>query len=160
MPRRSELGSIASGLLHSFVSRNNDLDGYWGLGVLYLYAKKVGELKVTIDISSDPLATAAKRLPRIHLQPNFEALIGHYRTMLHAVMTKRGIPESWVTEAAFIIEFESQDAEPSSPRIGENSEAFACRLSIKDDLGRVHVLHADGWCWPHNPRREMKSARD
>lgn len=33
MRRRSEIGSIASGMVHSFVSRNNDLGGYWGIGV-------------------------------------------------------------------------------------------------------------------------------
>lgn len=39
MPRRSELNGVASDIVRSFVSRNNDLRGYWALGMLCVYAK-------------------------------------------------------------------------------------------------------------------------
>lgn len=34
MTRRGELKDVALGVLGSFVSRNNDVDGYWCLGLL------------------------------------------------------------------------------------------------------------------------------
>jgi hypothetical protein len=34
MPSSRKLKSVAAGLLGSFVSRNNDIGGYWGIGVL------------------------------------------------------------------------------------------------------------------------------
>lgn len=159
MRRRSEIGSIASGMLHSFVSRNNNLGGYWGIGVLYLYAQQVGELTVTLDILSGSVDPPAARLPRIYQQPHFAGLIWQYRTMLHTLLNKRDVPHAWVAEAVFRIEFESQLAEPAYPSAGENSRAFACSLSVKDDLGRLRVFRVDGWCWPHNPWRESKSAQ-
>jgi hypothetical protein len=159
MRRRNEIGSIASGILYSFVSRNNDLDGYWGIGVLYLYAQQVGELTVTVDILGNLVNPQVTRLLRIYRQPNFEVLIDRYRSMLFTLLDKRGLPRTWVTDAVFSIEFKSKAAVPAYPKIGENSEAFACTLSMKDDLGRGHVFHTAGWCWPHNPWREMRSTR-
>jgi len=154
MRRRNEIGSIASGLLQSFVSRNNDVEGYWGIGVLYLYAQQAGQLKVTIDVLRDSVDPPVTQLLRIYRRPNFEALIAGYRTMLRALLNKRGVPETWAAEMVFSIEFESKHAVPTHPKIGENSEPFVCMLSIKDDLGRNHVSRADGWCWPHDPLRE------
>lgn len=92
MRRCSELGSLASGMLHSFVSRNNDLDGYWGIGVLYLYAQQVGDLTVSIDLLRAEIAPAVYLLPRDNRQPKFEALIDRYSSMLKQLMEKRGVP--------------------------------------------------------------------
>ena len=155
MRRRSEIGSIASGLLQSFVSRNNDVEGYWGIGVLYLYAQQAGQLKVTVDILRESVDPPHTQLLRIYRRPNFEALIAGYRTMLRALLNKRGVPVVWVAEAVFSIEFESLLAKPAYPRIGKKSEPFVCMLRIKDDLGRERVFRADGSCWPHDPWREM-----
>ncbi len=156
MRRRSEIGSIASGMVHSFVSRNNDLGGYWGIGVLYLYARQVGELTVTIDVLGGTVNPSEARLLSIYGRPDFEALIAHYKAMLYAVLRKRNVPECWVAEAVFSIEFESHAARPAYPKIGENSQAFVCRLTIKDDLSRERIFRIDGWCWPHNPLREWR----
>lgn len=156
MRRRSEIGSIASGMVHSFVSRNNDLGGYWGIGVLYLYARNVGELTLTLDLLNGTVNPSVSRLLPIYGKPDFQALISQYKAMLHELLHKRKVPESWVAEAVFSIEFESKAAKPVYPKIGENTEAFACRLSIRDDLGRVRVFRLDGWCWPHSPWRESK----
>ena len=54
------LKSIGDGILSSFVSRNNDVYGYWGIGKLYnwmLASKsmtiKIDLLKNTIDPTND-----------------------------------------------------------------------------------------------------------
>lgn len=159
MGRRSEIRCIGSGVLHSFVSRNNDIDGYWGIGVLCLYAKQVGELNVTVDILTGSVNPSTSLSLRIYRQPNFLALADRYKSMFVALFEKRGVPMAWLTDAVFSIDFNSPVAVPAYPRIGENAEPFLCRLSLKDDLGAVHVFRADGWCWPHNPWRESRSAR-
>jgi len=156
MRRRSEIGSIASGMIHSFVSRNNDLGGYWGIGVLYLYALQAGSLCLTIDLLRSSVNSSAGRWLPAHLRSDCEALISQYKVMLYALLDKRKVPEAWVSGAVFNIEFESLTAAPAYPRIGENSEAFACSLSIRDDLGRERIFRVDGWCWPHCPLRATK----
>ena len=50
MSRRKILKGFAYGLLGTFVSRNNDIEGYWGLGILRLYAEKHKLSTITIDL--------------------------------------------------------------------------------------------------------------
>lgn len=44
MPRRRELRAIAAGFLQQFVSRFNDVRGYWALGAFY---KSAGDADAT-----------------------------------------------------------------------------------------------------------------
>jgi hypothetical protein len=46
MARRKELIGIANGILGSFKSRNNELDGYWSIGVLenFISAQNIWKL--------------------------------------------------------------------------------------------------------------------
>lgn len=156
--RRGEIGSIASGVLHSFASRNNDINGYWGLGVLFLYAQQMNEFNVKVDILRALVHPPVACLPPSCRMPHFEVVIERYKSMLSAIMMKRNIPEEWVSEAVISIEFRSRFAAPAYPRIGEDSAPFICRLTIKDDLGKERVYRTDGWCWPHDPRRECQRA--
>lgn len=50
MARRKELGNIAQGIVSSFVSRNNDYDGYWELAKLYDLSKDSDGGEVSIDL--------------------------------------------------------------------------------------------------------------
>ncbi len=57
MGHRKELKNIANGIIFSFKSRNNDVDGYWELGKLYSYAKSCGvnSIKLNLlDLSINP----------------------------------------------------------------------------------------------------------
>jgi hypothetical protein len=150
MPRRSELKSIASGVLGSFVSRNNDIGGYWGLGKLFLYARQRAESQLSIILiprelmpSIEPLATVARK----------------YGNMLVSIMERRYLPASWLLSASIEIEFESSSVKPQIFDPHRASRPFRCRLVFIDDLGRKHECAAAGRCWPHNPHREARSAR-
>lgn len=37
MGRRKEFKSIVEDVTQFFISRNNDIEGYWGIGKLYFY---------------------------------------------------------------------------------------------------------------------------
>jgi hypothetical protein len=50
MARRKALKNVCSGILGSFVSRNNDCEGYWGMGILYRFAKERGKSDLMIDL--------------------------------------------------------------------------------------------------------------
>jgi len=52
MVRRKILNGVAAGLASSFVSRNNDIDGSWGMGKLYLVAASGddGSRTVVLDL--------------------------------------------------------------------------------------------------------------
>jgi hypothetical protein len=50
MSPRKNIKGVALGLLGTFVSRNNDIDGYWDIGVLRLYSEKHHLSTLTFDL--------------------------------------------------------------------------------------------------------------
>lgn len=52
MIRRKQLKNLAYGIAGRFTSRNNDLNGYWALGILYSAAEDAGTNRVRLDIIS------------------------------------------------------------------------------------------------------------
>lgn len=50
MGKRSEFNDIAYGLIHGFVSRNNDHDGYWVPGKLHASARRNGSTQFSLDL--------------------------------------------------------------------------------------------------------------
>ena len=49
MPRSARLTNIANGLCGSFVSRNNDVEGYWAIGKLRLLAGQHEDLAIKVQ---------------------------------------------------------------------------------------------------------------
>jgi hypothetical protein len=72
------LKGIAGGILGSFLSRNNDLDGYWGMGILRLLAQEHGVEMVYLDLLAgtcmppDRRGAGANFGPRAHESQLFE----------------------------------------------------------------------------------------
>ena len=57
MPTRKDLKGISAGIAYSFSSRNNDIDGYWAMGILYKVASEAGTKKFKLNLlsgESDP----------------------------------------------------------------------------------------------------------
>ncbi|WP_093552791.1 hypothetical protein [Pseudoduganella namucuonensis] len=156
MPRRNELRCIGSGLLHSFVSRNNDLVGYWALGKLYLHAKRVGKTSITLDLLRETTLPSLTHLYKTH---DFALINARYQSMLDELLARRAVPKTWLSGALMSIEFESKTAAPTYLKIGRDAAAYTCTLTLVDDLGNQHILRAAGWCRPHNPSLETRSTR-
>lgn len=65
MPRRKEIRGISSGIASSFVSRNNDIDGYWAMGIFYQMASTEGENNFVLNLvtrESSPKFRFSKRV--------------------------------------------------------------------------------------------------
>ncbi len=50
MAGSKRLNDVPHGLLGKFASRNNDIKGYWGIGVLKQYAVKYDLTKLIFDL--------------------------------------------------------------------------------------------------------------
>ncbi len=98
MGRRRELGSIASGIIGSFRSRNNDVDGYWGIGKLYLLVEHLQSKCISINLCSQQIAPYSR---------HFDLMTEHYSKMFKGLLTKRSIPLKWVSSAYVYVEFEA-----------------------------------------------------
>jgi len=74
MPHRNELKGISAGIASSFISRNNDVDGYWAIGILYKIASESGDNKFTLNLLSGESSPNFKYSNRVS-QPYHNYLI-------------------------------------------------------------------------------------
>jgi hypothetical protein len=149
MPRR-DLRGAAWGVLSSFVSRNNDVDGYWGIGELYAHALRNTVESVEIDLLSKRIVPHADE---------FTGMISHYAEMLLQQCQDKRIPIPWIGEAKIHVQFNISPQGRCCPPQSTRGDLFECLLEIKDSLGRGYAAHMVGWCAPHDPQQEMRSAR-
>lgn len=150
MSRRRQLKGTAAGVLSSFVSRNNDIGGYWGLGVIYA------------ELATLPSAGCQLDLLTSESVPGFsqaEKVATAYRQHLFRLVEKTGLNANQITNASIGLMFNL--AEPVNRQAGKASrgEPFRCQMSITDDLGTVWQYCIEGWCRKHNPRKEQRSVR-
>ncbi len=137
MPRRKELRGAAFGLLGSFVSRNNDVSGYWALGKLRKLAVKTNVSTVRVDLLNLMVTPPSE---------DFAPMAKRFQQMLGAQLKARRMPVEWVSAAAVSVEFALDDA-------------FKCAVVIADDKGREHRATTSGTSWVHDPARELRSTR-
>ncbi len=144
MPRRKELRGAAFGLLGSFVSRNNDVGGYWALGRLYKHAVKTDAPNVCVDLLNLTITPPSS---------DFAAMATHFQRMLGTQLSARLLPVDWVSGATICVEFRRTKS-PDTP-----GDLFDAVVTITDDKGRAHRASASGACWVHDPARESRSTR-
>jgi hypothetical protein len=150
MPRRRQLKGIAFGIASSFVSRNNDVDGYWGLGIFYKLAKEAGLNRFALNLVTGESVPTFKYSKRV-AKP--------YHDFLMKQLNKQGFNESQVKMAIVNIDF---NVTPTKKQIifkATWGEAFACRVHLTDDRGTVWSSEYREWCGIHNPKKELRSTR-
>ena len=150
MARRRELGSIASGIIGSFNSRNNDIDGYWGIGKIYNLVVTRESKTVSIDLKNKAISPTSNE---------FDAMLTFYHNMLTCLLEKHDIPLEWVTSVNISVEFEATYEDKY--HYWRSALGNPCKLQceILDDNGRIHNAYAYNNCRPHDPSRENQSSR-
>jgi hypothetical protein len=151
MSRRRSIKSIASGLAGSFISRNNDVDGYWGIGMLCLLCRQNSLETISISLlgeETEPLAS--DELVR--------GIKDHYSEKLSQMLSKAKIEPSWVRSATVSLVFGTSGELPEPP-LSTWGGAFLCTVEIMDDLGQSRTASLAGRCGPHDAKRESRSAR-
>lgn len=132
MGRRKELKSVCNDLLDNFVSRYNDLDGYWALGKFQAYLQSTSETRLRFYLVAANGSTSA-----------FPTTLGYYRQALRRHLDVRGIPVAWVSTAVISVEQKS-------------TSELECTLKITDDRGRTFTSQRTINARPHDPNRELR----
>ncbi|MCC7249008.1 MAG: hypothetical protein IT473_10330, partial [Lysobacter sp.] len=144
--RRKELKNIASGLLGSFISRNNDVAGYWGIGQLSSLAAKNSVDSVRIDLILGSITP-----------PNafFSELVSGYSRILNQRLLACDIPPPWLRSATIELNL---NPEPPPKRVFSTTwgSLFELTVTLVDDKFTEHAVSAFGYCAPHDPIREYR----
>ena len=140
---------VAAGAAQKFISRYNDIRGYWALGILY---------KAAVDADTDTLVlNLISGVSAPHF-PESNALAAYYYNYILERLLARGFSVSQLTDA--YVELGFNVAPTPRQRVQWTwGEPFLCRVCIVDDLGRTRSFAVRGWCGVHDPSREHRSAR-
>ncbi|PKH56757.1 hypothetical protein CXF83_06660 [Shewanella sp. Choline-02u-19] len=150
MARRNELGSIASGLIGSFSSRNNDIGGYWGLGKLHKFVENDSKKEIMIDLLSGNISPQTDE---------FDSLIESYRDRLDSHLTTGSIPKAWLVSVELTVLFEPEYEKKHHYWRSGLGKPYKAKCDILDDNGKHHVAYAYNNSQPHDPNREARSCR-
>lgn len=148
MPRRKQLKNIAYGLLSSFISRNNDVNGYWGIGKLFALMENSANYCIQIDLISKSMIPA---------DDEFERLIDEFSNKLQRHLKSVDFSHEHLAEARIILTGYSNEhnmlSEPTA------LHRVNCLFKLTDDVGTTHSAEKNIWCRRHNPNLESKSTR-
>jgi hypothetical protein len=141
--RRNKLRGVALSIAHSFSSRNNDLNGYWAMGILCAHAIATKHEEVNIDLLGMEISPANDEL---------RPIAEHYSKLLAANLAGQRVASDAVVRADVSARF---DIEPDAKRaLGELP--FVCTVTLGDQQKNQATAEASGSCWPHSPLRESR----
>ena len=151
MASRKKLKGVAHGLLGTFVSRNNDVDGYWGLGKLRKFAETIGKDEIQIDLLSDAerpmFLTTTTTVQRV------------YRDWLLNAAPKFGVRFQDLAAAQVILRFTTFDEMPDVRR-DTRGFPYVCTVILRNRFGARYAAQKVGVCGPHDPYKESRRLQE
>ena len=150
MPTRKELRGVAAGIAGHFVSRYNDVNGYWALGLFYKAAVDAGQNFFKLNILSGESTPEFRYSKRVS---------SDFHEMLLKQLAARGFDELNVLSAIVELEFDVELPEQRKYIKTNLGEIFSCRVVITDDLNKQRSFEETGRCRQHDPSREHQSTR-
>lgn len=150
MPRSARLKNIAGGLCGAFVSRNNDLYGYWALGKLRLLAEQHSRKTVLLDFLTQSMEPAS---------PEFSTVLVRYSRLLEKLIKISRVRTEEITAASIVIDF--APAPWLRPRYidPECGDQFVLTVTIEADGRMPGIVRRASYCRPHDPDKERRSTR-
>lgn len=150
MAGRKQLNGIALGLLGTFVSRNNDIDGYWGLGVLRLCALRNGLSELVLDLLKQNADSDVESPVQISEKA--------YQIWLFDGLAKIGSERQQLDKAEIHLEFSTFDILPNAIR-DTRGDPYICTVKLTNKCGISYSATKIGVCAPHDPNKDRQSTR-
>jgi hypothetical protein len=154
--RPGKLTSVAEAVLGSFVSRNNDVDGWWAIGLLASWLQPPKQLTIDLlagtshpDLSTNP--SGLRALPRTW-SAEFARLLDaqHIRSRpRRAGLHLQFLPNDRSRPRDFILRRDVPDADLVLLR---------AEAEIEDNAGRLFSAATESLVLPHDERAERRSA--
>ena len=150
MKRRNQIINIAYGILGSFLSRNNDVDGYWALGLFY----KAAHDKYSNTFKLDLLSKESNP----HYKFSYYVAT-RYEDYLLSQIKKKKLESVQIAKAHIIIEFNVEATKSHMNKKFTWGQPFNCKIEIINEKGNSYKSEGIGWCAEHDPEHERRSIR-
>jgi hypothetical protein len=145
MPAKKRLTNIANGLCGSFISRNNDLDGYWAIGKLRSLADQHGRTTVVLDLLASSAQPSSAQCSDVFEQ---------YRRLLAALAEHSRIPFTDITVARIALDFAPSPWPRASYYKLQWGDQFTVTVTIEANGRAVGIAQDAGYCRPHDAVRK------
>jgi hypothetical protein len=149
MSRRAEHHNLANALLSTFVSRNNDVDGYWAIGRLRLDTERLNTQVVELDVLA---GTSAPDTSDGRFVASF------YREWIGTRLAKLREPAG-VASVSVRLNFAPEEPLRFSREISVYGAPYTCEVAVTSSSGATRVSRHTGRCAPHDPKIEHRSTR-
>ena len=133
MKIRSRLKHGASGLLARFISRNNDYQGFWTLGVLYS-SVRASPWRVELNLISGDAYPTNKIATRVAAEQS---------TFLRAALSKQNVAWHSIKRATLTVQF---NAGVQVGYMGTRGEPFVCTVELESAAGQTAIVSLVGRC--------------
>jgi len=147
--QRGRIRNIAHGLIGTFVSRYNSVNGYWGLGVLRLFAEQNGLSEVTIDLVNKPMLLE-------HGTP-VSIVEEKYQKWFRSALAKSKIDITCISFANVELRFTTFEEFPNIVR-DTRGQPYVCTVRIVRTIGDSYETKHIACCAAHDPTKESRSA--
>ncbi len=147
MPSSRILRGVAEGIAGSFISRNNDVNGYWAIGKLLSHAVSQKSDCILLDLVGGQLTPD-------HSQ--FHGMAHAYATMLQKQLGRNHLPPDRVRRAGLRVTFDSNLPLFAIPRA---THRCVCKVEIEDWRGKKHIAEQTTSCARHSVLHEIRSTR-
>lgn len=145
MGKRKLLKNIAYGLINSFISRNNDVSGYWGIGKLYSLMINSDKFEIEINLVKQSISP---------FNNEFNDMINYFSQKLFNQMNKQNVKKSFLKEACIVL-ISSPSNTSSSTRKTALTQ-MKCKIIITDDLEKRYIVETYVLCRKHRPKLENR----
>lgn len=132
------------------MSRNNDIEGYWGLGILRLFADRHGLSTITIELRGQSLNLS-------HESP-VKTAEETYQKWFHNTLRKLHIDIHDIDGANINLRFSTFEEFPNVVR-DTRGEPYVCTVTVIRRNGSTYSASKVGCCAAHDPRKDRQSTR-
>ena len=142
MLKNRDLRGLARGLAETFASRNNDVDGYWGIGMLYQEAIDLAANHVEFDLISgqaSPSGTVSRSIAA-----SYSAYISNRLD---------GLP---IAAGNITVNFGTFGDAPE-PHFYSYGDPFVCVVRLVSTAGKEYLCTRTGRCAPHSINERQSS---
>jgi len=142
MQKRKVIENYIQGFLGSFISRYNDIDGYWAFGKLYAHAIESQCLIITIDLISEVMHPT---------NTEFKNNVRHWSEATKYKFGSQFFSQNWLSSAIITIKFNRYESSKNSTRkmIKLNNPPFQVTINIVNKNGDVYSASTSSTCRPH-----------
>ena len=142
-----QLRGVAAGIAESFLSRNNDVNGYWALGkLLRLYLRERLDA-IQLDLVSGTLVPDRR---------SYRGMGKRYAAMFQKQVAVQSIAPHRIQGATLTIQYDQQLVRLNSPR---DTHRCICCVKIEVPNGRIYSIERSTTCARHSILRETRSTR-